>query len=157
MAHIIQFIIKGCLYCISMRKKCSFEQNVIHNLQIEQFQQIIKLQGLSHNKPTPDTFPSIRHLFNQTNLLSIIGDGPNANIQSFYYLLLCHIRKQHCLKLLNDLKQKQIEQQEKEPLERRDRRVSFNDKGALFVRGPQYENYCLHKLKMFAFSKETHF
>jgi len=38
---------------------------------------------------------------------------------------------------------------------RRDRRVSFNDKGALFLNGPQYENYCLHLLKKFAFSRDT--
>ncbi len=38
---------------------------------------------------------------------------------------------------------------------RRDRRISFNNKGALFVNGPQYENYCLHLLKNFAFSKEA--
>ncbi len=33
--------------------------------------------------------------------------------------------------------------------------MSFNGKGAVFLNGPQYENYALHKLRIFAFSSST--
>lgn len=32
-------------------------------------------------------------------------------MKSFYYLLLCHIRKEHYKKLVTDFKQKEIENQ----------------------------------------------
>ena len=36
-----------------------------------------------------------------------------------------------------------------------ERRVSFNGKGAVFLNGPQYQNYALHKFRIYAFSRET--
>jgi hypothetical protein len=96
-------------------------------------------------------------LFNSNTSTNIIGKGPNANIRAFYYLLLCHIRKEHLKQLLNKHQQEEARQQtEEEEGFRRDRRVSFSGKGgAVFMNGPQYENYALHKLRIFAFSKST--
>jgi hypothetical protein len=54
----------------------------------------MQIQGLGHNNyENKELFPSIKHYFNPKNVVNIIGEGANANIKSFYYLLLCHIRK----------------------------------------------------------------
>lgn len=101
----------------------------------------MQIEGLSvHNEDRSEIFTSIKHLFHPQTAVNIIGDGPNANIRSFYYLLLCHIRKEHFRKLVIDFKQKQIVDSDEDSLfmARRERRVSFNDKGALFLNGPQY-------------------
>ena len=33
--------------------------------------------------------------------------------------------------------------------------MSFNDQAGVFVSGPQFDNYALYKLRIYAFSKET--
>jgi hypothetical protein len=140
-----------------MRKKCTFEENSIRNFEMEEeFDQLMQIEGLSSKiAERKELFSSIKHIFRPQTAVNIIGDGPNANIKSFYYLLLCHIRKEHFKKLVADYKQQEFNcgDEEEEFVGRRDRRVSFNDKGALFLNGPQYENYCLHLLKNFAFSR----
>jgi hypothetical protein len=78
-----------------MRKRCTFEENTIQNFEIEEdFDKIMQIEGLgSKTGERKELFASIKHIFSPRTAVSIIGDGPNANIKSFYYLLLCHIRK----------------------------------------------------------------
>lgn len=70
----------------------------------------MQIEGLgSKMQVRKELFVSIKHIFRPQTAVNIIGDGPNANIKSFYYLLLCHIRKEHFKKLVNDFKQKEFE------------------------------------------------
>ena len=114
---------------------------------------MMQIEGLSADRQTPaEPFPSVRTLFGGGRV-SAVGSGPNANIRSFAYLLLTHLRSEHLKQCLVTLKEEQ--QKAEEEMGRRDRRVSFNNKGVLFLSGPQYENYTLHKLRIFAFSRGT--
>jgi len=101
----------------------------------------MQIEGLSSNKEErKEVFPSIKHLFHANTTVNIVGEGPNANIRSFYYLLLCHIRKEHFKRLLNEMREKELMEIEGDDdmIGRRDRKVSFNGKGAIFLNGPQY-------------------
>ncbi len=67
----------------------------------------MQIEGLgSKLAEKKELFVSIKHLFRPHTAVNVIGEGPNANIKSFYYLLLCHIRKEHYKKLVTDFKQK---------------------------------------------------
>lgn len=141
-----------------MRRLRSFEENSVENLEIEEeFGRILEIEGLDlAQQPLQQPFPSLKALFQNKTLLTIIGKGPNANIRAFYYLLLCHIRNVHLKQLLNEHKKQTLNQIDQEEDDfRHERRVSFNCKGTLFLNGPEYENFALHKLKMYAFSKST--
>lgn len=116
----------------------------------------MQIDGLTQSKGgQQDLYPSLKGLFQSQAPVSIIGSGPNANIRAFNYLLLCHIRKVHLTRLLEDQHQQEVDRLDREEGPTRDRKVSFNDRGALFLKGPQYENYALHKLKIYAFSSTT--
>lgn len=70
----------------------------------------MQIQGLGHNNyENKELFPSIKHYFNPKNVVNIIGEGANANIKSFYYLLLCHIRKEHLKKLVTEFRKKEFD------------------------------------------------
>lgn len=73
----------------------------------EEFDQIMQIEGLGTKTTTKkELFVSIKHIFRPQTAVNIVGDGPNANIKSFYYLLLCHIRKEHYKKLVTEFRQK---------------------------------------------------
>jgi hypothetical protein len=71
----------------------------------------MQIEGLTRNSDEHiHPFPSIKHLFHTNTVVNIVGEGPNANIRAFYYLLLCHIRKEHFKQLLIEHKQRAAEQ-----------------------------------------------
>lgn len=116
----------------------------------------MQIEGLS--QPTDyqkHHFSPVRALFNHQGNLHFLGQGPNANIRAFLYMLLAHIRREHFKKLLRKIKQEELRFMEEEHPMKRERKVSFNGKGAIFDHGTEHDNYPLHKLKIFAFSKEV--
>jgi hypothetical protein len=62
----------------------------------------MQIEGLDKASERPkEPFPSLKDLFHNNTMTSIIGTSPNANIRAFNYLLLCHIRKVHLQQLLS--------------------------------------------------------